>query len=153
VLTNHHVALPTESPNPFPPQWGFTSSHDLLVPSPQDLKTTYETVVATIRSLNSRIQKIEERDTSILGIRAQQELDRKLADFRAQIESYETALPTLTKENAMWSVASLAQTSGWHDDRYGNQMDWGVGTLHKDIPSPNKVSLQNIAGAAADANI
>jgi hypothetical protein len=145
VLTNHHVAFPTDSSNPFPPQWDSASTHDLLVPSPQDLKATHRIVVETILSLNSRIQKLEARDTSKLDIKAQQELDRKLADFREQIESYETALPTLVKENAMWDIASLAQTSGWHGGSHGSMMDWGIGTLYKDIPSPNKVSLPNIA--------
>jgi hypothetical protein len=45
----------------------------------------------------------------------------------------------------MWDIASLAQTSGWHGGSHGSMMGWGIGTLYKDIPSPNKVSLQNIA--------
>ena len=153
VLTNHHVMLPTESSNPFPPQWDSASTHDLLVPSPQDLRATYEAVVAAIESLKEGVQRIQARDTSQLDIGAQQELGKRLVDRRAQIESFETALPTLVKENAMWDMASLAQTSGWRDDRHGNQMDWGVGILHKDIPFSNKVSLQNIAEAATSTNI
>jgi hypothetical protein len=75
LLTNHYVAFPSDSSNPFPPQWDSASTHDLLVPSPQDLKATHRIVVETILSLNSRIQKLEARDTSKLDIEAQQELD------------------------------------------------------------------------------
>jgi hypothetical protein len=133
LLTNHHVAVQSRTHEPFPPQWDLAAPADILSPSPQDLKATHEYVSASIDLFTATINRLEKKNHP-----------GRLEDTRAALQSCQGALPTLAEDYTMWDIASLAQTSGWRSDEDGNQMDWGLAILKKDIPSPNQLPEWNL---------
>lgn len=126
---------------PFPPEWYSARLHDGLPPSPKDLNIIHKHTETAITDLKSVVNRIQVHDRSQLTLETIQELDGKIDSFQADFDHYENMLPTLFQENTMWAIASVAKTSGLRSDWKGNQMEWGVATLIKDISSPNRVSL------------